>query len=166
MQGAVGDVALARVQPLLVEAFRGSEAEIRSRLDRWLPELRGHEPVLDLGCGAGEPIARWFMSEGFSVTGVDFSAAMLGIARARWPQGTWYEAVPFGYVCSALGFHVIDNPNAKSYGVPPAKVQFHDVGLFSERSVKSTLLPSVTVVGVPSKSATGGCGTGAVKVNW
>ena len=41
------------------------------------------------------------------------------------PKGTWYEAVPFGYVCSALGFHVIDTPNAKRYGVPPAKVTNH-----------------------------------------
>ena len=40
-------------------------------------------------------------------------------------NGTWYQAVPFGYVCSSLGFHVTDNPEAKSYGVPPAKVTNH-----------------------------------------
>ncbi|WP_170765731.1 hypothetical protein [Ruegeria lacuscaerulensis] len=31
--------------------------------------------------------ARWFMAEGFDVTGVDFSKAMLAIARDRWPDG-------------------------------------------------------------------------------
>jgi hypothetical protein len=40
-------------------------------------------------------------------------------------NGTWYEAVPFGYVCSSLGFNVVDSPTAKSYGVPPAEVTTH-----------------------------------------
>ena len=40
-------------------------------------------------------------------------------------NGTWYEAVPFGYVCTALGFHVSDKPTANTYGVPPAKVDDH-----------------------------------------
>ena len=40
-------------------------------------------------------------------------------------DGTWYEAVPFGYVCSSLGFHVSDEPAAKTYGVPPADVNNH-----------------------------------------
>jgi len=48
--------------------------------------------VLDLGCGAGEPIARWFMAEGFTLTGVDFAGAMLDIARQRWPEGDWRQA--------------------------------------------------------------------------
>jgi hypothetical protein len=40
-------------------------------------------------------------------------------------DGTWYQAVPFGYVCSSLGFNVSDSPEAKSYGVPPAEVANH-----------------------------------------
>ncbi|MEX0311591.1 MAG: class I SAM-dependent methyltransferase [Tateyamaria sp.] len=63
---------------------------------RWLARFATGLPeggrVLDLGCGAGEPIARWFKAEGFSVTGVDFSAPMLDIARARWPDGDWRQA--------------------------------------------------------------------------
>lgn len=63
---------------------------------RWLARFAARLPaggrVLDLGCGAGEPIARWFIAEGFDVTGVDFSTAMLEIARARWPDGDWREA--------------------------------------------------------------------------
>ncbi|MEM9247634.1 MAG: class I SAM-dependent methyltransferase [Pseudomonadota bacterium] len=47
--------------------------------------------VLDLGCGTGDPIARWFRTEGFGVTGLDFSPAMLEIARARFPAGDWRE---------------------------------------------------------------------------
>ncbi len=63
---------------------------------RWLARFAGQLPdggrVLDLGCGAGEPIARWFIAEGFRVTGVDFAEAMLDIARGRWPDGDWRQA--------------------------------------------------------------------------
>lgn len=63
---------------------------------RWLARFAACLPkgsrVLDLGCGAGEPIARWFMAEGFAVTGVDFSGPMLEIAQTRWPEGDWRQA--------------------------------------------------------------------------
>ena len=48
--------------------------------------------MLDLGCGTGEPIARWFLAEGFKLTGVDFSSGMLHHARQRWPDGDWRQA--------------------------------------------------------------------------
>lgn len=60
---------------------------------RWLARftagLADGAHVLDLGCGAGEPIARWFIAEGYKVTGVDFAEPMLEIARNRWPDGDW-----------------------------------------------------------------------------
>ncbi|MBY5934220.1 class I SAM-dependent methyltransferase [Tateyamaria omphalii] len=63
---------------------------------RWLARFAAALPqgarVLDLGCGTGDPIARWFMAEGFGVTGVDFSEPMLAIARERWPDGDWRRA--------------------------------------------------------------------------
>ena len=40
-------------------------------------------------------------------------------------DGSWYEATPFGYVCTSLGFHVSDSPNGNRYGVPPAEVSSH-----------------------------------------
>lgn len=62
---------------------------------RWLARfaagLHQGARVLDLGCGTGEPIARWFNAEGFAVTGVDFSEPMLDIARRRWPGGDWRQ---------------------------------------------------------------------------
>ncbi len=62
----------------------------------WLARFAARLPpggrVLDLGCGGGEPIARWLMDAGFAITGVDVSPAMLEIARARWPAGDWRAA--------------------------------------------------------------------------
>lgn len=60
-------------------------------LARFTARLSSGGRVLDLGCGAGEPIAQWFIAEGFAVTGVDFADAMLDIARERWPSGDWRQ---------------------------------------------------------------------------
>ncbi len=62
---------------------------------RWLARFGDALPrggrVLDLGCGAGEPIASWLIAEGFRLTGVDFAEPMLEIARSRWPEGDWRQ---------------------------------------------------------------------------
>ncbi len=62
---------------------------------RWLTRFGDALPrgsrVLDLGCGAGEPISSWLIAEGFRLTGLDFSPRMLDIARTRWPQGDWRD---------------------------------------------------------------------------
>jgi 2-polyprenyl-3-methyl-5-hydroxy-6-metoxy-1,4-benzoquinol methylase len=38
--------------------------------------------VLDVGCGTGYPIAAWFANHGFTVTGIDVTAAMIAYATA------------------------------------------------------------------------------------
>jgi 2-polyprenyl-3-methyl-5-hydroxy-6-metoxy-1,4-benzoquinol methylase len=48
--------------------------------------------VLDLGCGAGEPVTRWLADRGFAVTGVDVSAKQLELARKYVPDGTFLRA--------------------------------------------------------------------------
>ncbi|OPY84586.1 MAG: Ubiquinone biosynthesis O-methyltransferase [Smithella sp. PtaU1.Bin162] len=42
--------------------------------------------LLDMGCGAGEPFARFFADHGWSVTGVDFSQRMLALAAKYVPE--------------------------------------------------------------------------------
>jgi cyclopropane fatty-acyl-phospholipid synthase-like methyltransferase len=42
--------------------------------------------LLDLGCGAGEPFARFFIDHGWKVTGVDFSKQMLKLASKYVPE--------------------------------------------------------------------------------
>ena len=63
----------------------------RTLIERpWLESLMRHVPpgaaILDLGCGTGEPILRYLVERGYVVTGVDASAAMLAIARRRFPE--------------------------------------------------------------------------------
>lgn len=72
---------------------RRSRALFEARwLARFTAALPQNAKVLDLGCGTGEPIARWFKAEGFTVTGADFSEAMLALARERDPDGDWRQA--------------------------------------------------------------------------
>jgi len=42
--------------------------------------------LLDLGCGAGEPFARFFADRGWQVTGVDFSPKMISLAAKYVPE--------------------------------------------------------------------------------
>lgn len=59
-------------------------------LDRFASCLPSGGDVLDVGCGAGEPIARYLMDQGFKVTGVDAASAMVEICRSRFPSRRWH----------------------------------------------------------------------------
>ena len=62
----------------------------------WLDRFRGLLPqgadVLDLGCGPGEPMARYLIGRGCAVTGVDTSPEMIAMCRSNLPQGSWHIA--------------------------------------------------------------------------
>lgn len=58
-------------------------------LDRFLALLPHPASILDIGCGAAEPIARHFLLRGHKVTGVDSSVPLIGIARQRYPASRW-----------------------------------------------------------------------------
>jgi ubiquinone/menaquinone biosynthesis C-methylase UbiE len=45
--------------------------------------------VLDVGCGAGVPVAKFLVEAGFEVVGIDFSEKMLKLARKNVPQATF-----------------------------------------------------------------------------
>ena len=78
--------------------------------------LNPRHHVLDVACGAGTA-SRPLIENGFRVTGVDDSAAMLALARERLPAGNWVdgraEALPLaaGSVDAAIcaqAFHRLD----------------------------------------------------------
>jgi len=62
----------------------------------WLDQFLGHVPaggtVLDLGCGMGEPIARYLIERGVGVVGVDASSSMIRLCRTRFPDFDWLVA--------------------------------------------------------------------------
>ena len=47
--------------------------------------------VLDVGCGAGVPVARFLVDAGFRVTGVDVSSSMLQLARSHVPEARFLK---------------------------------------------------------------------------
>ena len=59
----------------------------------WLDRFRALVPqggsILDIGCGSGEPIARYFIEAGHDLTGVDSSSSMIDMCRNRFPKGTF-----------------------------------------------------------------------------
>jgi ubiquinone/menaquinone biosynthesis C-methylase UbiE len=72
--------------------------------------------VLDVGCGAGVPVARFLVDAGFKVTGIDISSSMLKLARVHVPEATFtkmdmrqleFDAASFDGICAFYSlFHV------------------------------------------------------------
>jgi cyclopropane fatty-acyl-phospholipid synthase-like methyltransferase len=61
-------------------------------VDRVLEGLPAGAKVLDLGCGTGEPVAKYVVERGFRVTGIDESAEMLKFARETVPEAELIHA--------------------------------------------------------------------------
>ncbi|MFO7539512.1 MAG: methyltransferase domain-containing protein, partial [Chloroflexota bacterium] len=74
------------------EAYRGDSVSRDRGYFRWLEELtpllQPGDPVLDLGCGCGIPVAQE-LARAFTVTGVDISEVQIERARALVPQATF-----------------------------------------------------------------------------
>ncbi len=71
---------------------RGRSLQERAWLNRFLAHVRDGGTILDVGCGMGEPMARYFVDRGFAVLGVDASPAMIDLCRARFPDSEWIVA--------------------------------------------------------------------------
>jgi len=68
---------------------RGPHLLERAYHERVLATLPPHSEVLDLGCGSGDPVARFYIEAGHRVTGVDVAAAMIDLCRQRFPGHDW-----------------------------------------------------------------------------
>jgi len=71
---------------------RDKSLQERAWLDRFLTWVPPGGTVLDIGCGSGEPIARYLIELGFEVTGVDASPSMVKLCRERFPTSEWLLA--------------------------------------------------------------------------
>ena len=62
---------------------------------RWLDRMMNHAPgrrVLDLGCGAGRPIATYLCERNANLTGVDGAAAMIALFEENVPNASAIHA--------------------------------------------------------------------------
>lgn len=60
--------------------------DISEVLEAFRALMRPAGAVLDVGCGAGLPVARFLVDSGFFVTGIDVSDSMLELAAANVPE--------------------------------------------------------------------------------
>ena len=74
------------------------ESRARSRLiekpwlDRFRALLPPAAPILDMGCGSAEPMARYLIGLGYPVVGVDSSPPMIEVCQGRFPDQEWIVA--------------------------------------------------------------------------
>jgi SAM-dependent methyltransferase len=61
-------------------------------LDRFLAFVPPLGTVLDIGCGMGEPIARYVLEVRYRVVGVDSSPSLIQLCRTRFPASEWIVA--------------------------------------------------------------------------
>lgn len=71
---------------------RGKNLFERGWLDRFRAVAGAGSSILDIGCGAGEPIAGYLIAAGHDVTGIDSSETMIALCRARFPTQSWVVA--------------------------------------------------------------------------
>ncbi|RIK45541.1 MAG: methyltransferase type 11 [Chloroflexi bacterium] len=72
---------------------RGSSPQELAALADFADRIAPAGTVLDAGCGAGVPAARYLSTErGLRVTGVDFAVAQLALARRSVPRATFLQA--------------------------------------------------------------------------
>ena len=68
---------------------RGRSLQEKAWLDRFIELLGSRPTVLDVGCGMGEPLARYLIEQGCRVVGIDSSPSMIAICRGRFPESEW-----------------------------------------------------------------------------
>ena len=74
-------------------AQRHTDLFEKNWLDRFCKALPHHgRRVLDLGCGSGEPIARYLINQGCKLTGIDGAANLINDANNNFPEHCWLSA--------------------------------------------------------------------------
>lgn len=68
------------------DKHRSRELFEKSYLDFAISYLKPRDKILDLGCGMGEPIAKYFIEQGFDLTGIDGSHKLIELASSRFPR--------------------------------------------------------------------------------
>ncbi len=122
---------VARGYDTVADAYLGRFSSSAVR-DAWLAGfvalLPGKARVLDLGCGAGVPVARQLAGLGHDVTGVDGSARQIRLARAHVPAAAFLQAdmteveLPAASFDGAAAFYSITHVPAAEQGPLLARI--------------------------------------------
>lgn len=80
-----------RQQAMAFDTLRRRDGIETPWLNRFASRIPEGGTILDLGCGSGEPISRFLIEAGYSLTGIDTSPELLDMARARFPTAHWIE---------------------------------------------------------------------------
>jgi 2-polyprenyl-3-methyl-5-hydroxy-6-metoxy-1,4-benzoquinol methylase len=76
------------------DRYRGSQRDIRGRLEDYVPIFRSASNVLDVGCGRGE-LLDLLRQQGIAARGVDGNDAMVQLCRARGLEVERADALEF-----------------------------------------------------------------------
>lgn len=68
------------------DEHRSRELFEKPYLDLAISYLKPKAKILDLGCGMGEPIGKYFIDQGFDLIGIDGSAELINLAKSRFPN--------------------------------------------------------------------------------
>jgi SAM-dependent methyltransferase len=68
---------------------RGNRLVEGAWLDRFRDLLSASASILDLGCGSGEPIGRYFIEHGCHLTGIDSSPPLIELCQRSFPSEDW-----------------------------------------------------------------------------
>jgi glycosyltransferase involved in cell wall biosynthesis/SAM-dependent methyltransferase len=96
------------------DVFRGPEGRVRRLVEPYVPLLRGHEPVLDVGCGRGELLQLLAEAE-IEARGIDVDPGMVERTRARGlaveqaDAVSYLERQPEGSLGAVVAVHVIEH---------------------------------------------------------
>ncbi|MEM9242836.1 MAG: class I SAM-dependent methyltransferase [Pseudomonadota bacterium] len=64
----------------------------RPYLDMIKNTIPSGSAILDVGCGTGEPIAKFFIDSAYEVVGIDASEKMIALCKKRFPMARWLVA--------------------------------------------------------------------------
>ena len=65
--------------------------KFNNELEKFVSLLPNQAHILDAGCGAGIPTAKFLVQHGIRVTGVDLSETMLNLARENVPKASFIK---------------------------------------------------------------------------
>lgn len=113
----IGDLTDPQLEALYValeDRFRGTRAEIKELFREYLPYVKEHAPVIDLGCGRGEWLELLRENE-IEARGVDSNSLQVERSRARGLDVTeqdlfvYLKSLPGESAGAITGFHIIEH---------------------------------------------------------